>query len=422
MEVSSGAATRSQPLDAERRAAVREQLNRILESPSFRSSPRCQQLLRYFIENGLEGHDEMLRERVIGAEVFQRTPTYDTGEDSIVRVRANDVRKRLAQYYDGAADREHELRIHLPAGSYVPEFVFPDVPQNLAVHATAAPSEPLLRQPRARYWWLLLAAVALLLASGIAVQRFRSARTVVDEFWAPVINSAKPVMFCLGDAQVFGLSKDFRRDYFQRHPPSRDPGPAAVQLAPGDIVHGRDLVSMQGQFVGVGGAQSIQMLSNVLALRGKTSMLRTAVDLSFADLRQYPTVLVGAYSNRWTLRLSRQLRFFFDEKTANRICDREHPAVAWELQLDENGRELVDYAVVWRLLRAETGQVVIGASGITQYGCTSAGELISNPVYLQQALRQAPADWARKNVQIVLRSKVVAMSPGPPEVVATYFW
>lgn len=59
----------------------------------------------------------MFRERVTGKEVFERTPAYDTSEDSIVRVRATGLRKRLAQYYGGAPDREHELRIHLPAGS-----------------------------------------------------------------------------------------------------------------------------------------------------------------------------------------------------------------------------------------------------------------------------------------------------------------
>ncbi|MGI8746240.1 MAG: hypothetical protein ACR2NN_27395 [Bryobacteraceae bacterium] len=414
MTTASATRPRSPALNASERNSIREQMDRIFESPSFRSSPRCQQLLRYLTENALEGRDEMLRERVIGTEVFQRAPAYDTGEDSIVRVRANDLRKRLAQYYDGAPDREHELRIHLPAGSYMPEFAF-----HVELHVI--PATTVRRQV---HWLpvLLVIAAVLAFAAVAMTQRFRHARTVIDDFWAPVVSSSKPVLFCLGDAQIFGLSRDLRQRFFRMHPRSGEPEPAAVELAPGDVLHGSDLVSVQGQFVGVGGAQSVQMLSNLLAFRGKTSMLRTSGDLSFADLRQYPTVLIGAFSNRWTLRLSRQLRFYFDETTGTRICDRQRPGVAWEVQLDRNGRELVDYAVIWRLVRSETGQVIIGASGITQYGCTAAGELISNVAYMEQALRNAPSDWRPKNMQVVLRSKVVGKTPGPPEVVATYFW
>lgn len=83
------------------------------------------------------------------------------------------------------------------------------------------------------------------------------------------------------------------------------------------------------------------VLVATVAFRGKVSMLRTSADLSFADLKQYPTVLIGAFSNRWTFR---QLRFFFDENTGPRICDRQRPGVAWEVERDRNGRELVDYA------------------------------------------------------------------------------
>ncbi len=85
------------------------------------------------------------------------------------------------------------------------------------------------------------------------------------------------------------------------------------------------LFPFKGQFVGVGGAQSVQMLSSFLAARGKSSTLRIGSDLSFADLRTYPSVLIGAFSNRWTLQLNRDLRFHFDESTGEQILDRQHP-------------------------------------------------------------------------------------------------
>jgi NAD dependent epimerase/dehydratase family enzyme len=82
----------------------------------------------------------------------------------------------------------------------------------------------------------------------------------------------------------------------------------------------------------------------------------------------------------------------------------------------------VDYAVVTRLIHSETGQVVVEASGITQYGCKAAGELLASDSLLAAALLQLPKDWEQKNLQIVLRSKIVGMTAGPPEILTTYSW
>ncbi len=64
----------------------------------------------------------MLKERTIGVAVFGRDASYDTGSDAAVRVRANDVRRRLGAYYLACSTRQG-WRIELPAGSYVPQFV-----------------------------------------------------------------------------------------------------------------------------------------------------------------------------------------------------------------------------------------------------------------------------------------------------------
>jgi hypothetical protein len=404
-------------LDPDRKRAVQEQLERVVRSPAFSNSQRCQQLLNYIVTNAISGTYEMLRERVVGAEVFGRTAAYDTGEDSIVRVRANDVRKRLAQYYDLAPGRDREIRIQLAAGSYVPEFVFPVAP---APDIRSLPEE---RASSPRIGWGLYALLACILCAGalVAVRRHPPA-SVVDRFWRPVVESPEPALFCLGHAQVFTLSHRYRDQYFHAHPPSGDPEPRAVTLDPKETLVGGDLVSVQGQFVGVGGAQAVQMLSNLLAAKGKKSSLRIGSDLSFADLRNHPTILIGAFSNRWTLQLNRQLRFYFDEATGEQILDRNRPNMHWQLKRNEKGQELVDYAIITRLLRSDSGEVLVDASGITQYGCKAAGELLTSEAEFKTALSKAPANWPDKNLQIVLRSKIVGTTSGPPEVEAVYFW
>src|ERR1700736_4067611 len=105
-------------------AAVREQLTRLVESPPFNHSRRFPTFLRFVIEHALAGNADQLKERTIGIEVFGREAEYDTASDPIVRVTAAEIRKRIAQYYQEPG-HETELRVTLPAGSYVPQFHWP---------------------------------------------------------------------------------------------------------------------------------------------------------------------------------------------------------------------------------------------------------------------------------------------------------
>jgi hypothetical protein len=93
----------------------------ICKSPPFRTSAKSCQFLRHIVQHTLEGNVDELKERLIGIVLLGRETTYDTGSDAGVRVRANDVRKRLAAYY-AANLGDHEFTLELPAGSYVPRF------------------------------------------------------------------------------------------------------------------------------------------------------------------------------------------------------------------------------------------------------------------------------------------------------------
>jgi TolB-like protein/Flp pilus assembly protein TadD len=111
-------------LSPEQAALVRDHLDQILASRIFAGSRRTQDFLRLVVQHALEGDLDSLRERMIGAEMFGRPVSYDTGNDSVVRVRASEARKKLAQFY-GEADHAHlPLRIEMPSGSYVPRFHF----------------------------------------------------------------------------------------------------------------------------------------------------------------------------------------------------------------------------------------------------------------------------------------------------------
>ena len=105
----------------EMRLAIESELEAICNDSQFGSSPRNCEFLRYVVIGTLEGRAAEIKERTIGTELFGRPITYDTGSDAVVRVRANEVRKRLACYYEEHAS-QFGWRIQMPLRSYVPRF------------------------------------------------------------------------------------------------------------------------------------------------------------------------------------------------------------------------------------------------------------------------------------------------------------
>ena len=115
-------------------AAVHDALAQLDVSRSFRAAARHRSLLRYLVTRMLAGETAALKESVIAVEVFGRSPGhFDPVSDSIVRVEARRLRARLAAYHADEG-RAAPLRIELPVGSYVPQFV---AVGNLPPHAEA---------------------------------------------------------------------------------------------------------------------------------------------------------------------------------------------------------------------------------------------------------------------------------------------
>src|SRR5215472_17231427 len=117
--------------------AVFQQLDRMLKSRHFCNSRRYPAFLSHIVRHTLDGDLDSLKERILGIEVFKRPHDYDTGSDPVVRITAGEVRKRIALYYHDEGT-EHELRIELPPGSYVPVFSAP-------VNGIPAPEAPPVR-------------------------------------------------------------------------------------------------------------------------------------------------------------------------------------------------------------------------------------------------------------------------------------
>ena len=108
-------------LGPEEAGLVRDHLKEVIASRAFSGSKRAQDFLQLIVEHALAGRFDSLRERMIWAEMFGRSIDYDTANDAVVRVKATEVRRKLAQFYQESG-KKTAVRIELPIGSYVPKF------------------------------------------------------------------------------------------------------------------------------------------------------------------------------------------------------------------------------------------------------------------------------------------------------------
>ncbi|WP_158944953.1 hypothetical protein [Granulicella sp. S190] len=101
--------------------SIRRELSRLLESAIFAQSDRLGRFLSFTVEQVLQGKQDALKEYAIGTEVYDRKPTYQPSQDSIVRSEARRLRAKLKEYYEGDGKND-PIYIYFRLGSYVPIF------------------------------------------------------------------------------------------------------------------------------------------------------------------------------------------------------------------------------------------------------------------------------------------------------------
>lgn len=416
-------------LSANDREAVLRQVERLLESAQFRNSRRYPDLLRYVVEQTLAGRGESLKERVLGIEVFGREPGFDTAGDSIVRVAAAEVRKRIAQYYQEEG-HANELRIDLPPGSYVARFRWPaaiSAPPLVAParHEPALePSKPGVRgieiktipaPPPRKAWWI--AASSILLIAVIAWTTLRSrGDSGLERFWGPILKPSTPALVCFAAVDLTEVAPDMRAGFTPQM------AAAVNNAANAPVSEGKP-----GVFPAMAWTEAAQLasLAEMLGKNDKKFVLRNSRSASLADLRNGPVILGGLLGNSWSMRFVSKLRFHPHMDVASQrmwIEDSEHPErTDWSVPWGQAYSDSYDnYALITRSRDPLSGQLTIEIGGLGLHGDQAAGEFVTNPVEmngLSEDLRDA-----NRNVQIVLKVEVVNGAAGPPRILAIHYW
>jgi hypothetical protein len=409
--------------------AVAEEMNRILDHPTFKSSKQCVALLHYLVNQVLDGNQEGIKERTLGVEVFGRDPNYDTNSDPIVRRTANEIRKRLAQCYQ-EPNYHYPVKIHLVRGSYLPEFEFAS-PGNgqepiEAMHVEQSPEPFNLHLPSdtrfkgktsqgPRNWILGIAATLLVLASSwLLLVRFEALRSPEYKIWKPLLNSGDWIMVCLSDADSQLAGSDGKSG--SQAIDSIVASPQAPQTL------GSREVPPSIPFIDAHVGHAIT--TRLLELKRRTGF-RPSSELTLWDFRQRPAVLIGGSNNPWALILLSKLRYSIQVDPTTHdvwIQDAQNPSKRdWKIdgKLQSYADTPFDYAVVTRLFDEKTGQWIMALSGLEAYGTEAAGELVADPAfakYLPATVRSTG------NFQIVLKTSVLRGNTGPIEILAFHTW
>ncbi len=419
-----------QPQSREEREMVLRELEEVLTSAHFSNSKRYPALLRYVVKNALAGHTELLKERTLGVEVFQRPATYDTNTDTVVRYTAGEVRKRLMLYYS-EHDSQTGVQISLPAGSYLPEFLresgeAPEAHADLsaaeevgvphsgngAAHS-AAVAEPwpaqalhspatlpqLPAQPakslRLGAWLALAAVLGLAVAGGWwMTRRSATTATAVQDFWSPLLHDQRTVIICAGSV-VFA-----QNNY------------SGVVTAGGNTDY--PFFSMQT-------TAAITQITGVMERGGATTQLMSAPSTELQALREHSVTLLGAYNNQWTQRLMEPLRFHFTPDPEE-IVDRQQPQNHWERDQSLPYSSADDYAVVARFRDARIDGWVVGLAGIGRNGTEAAAQFATSEHYLNLLRQRLGGGFGNRNIEAVIKVSVINGETGAPTILAVYSW
>lgn len=432
----------SVPKNSEEIDKIRRQLQRIQEADRFKNSRRYPALLRYLVEETLEGRGEFLKERTIGVRVFGCPTDYDTAENPVVRVTVAEVRRRLAQYYQ-EEDREAAVRIELPSGHYMPRFLFAreikPAPDHAPAGSTASlsASTPRANQLRGRNkfmraiamlrrtqsWQLMLvfcAFVLIVFFAGIVWIRLHT--SALKEFWRPLLEDQRTIVLCLprgndsgsSTASAAGILEPGLKAFVNG---SGDrPAPNARSSDPGSF-HAYETLEESIVFSDAVAAHNI---ASYLKIQHRDSILRLSSVMNLDDLRNAPVVLVGGIDNPWTLRAvaSFPIRFAGTPEERYWIVNPDHPeSKLWGL--DTNLRMTAinrDYAIVARIHNESTGKVVVVIAGIGMCATAAAGQFLSDERSMQELRRRVGEGFRSRDFEAVLSTDVVNGIAGTPHI------
>jgi hypothetical protein len=432
-------------LPPERLSAVRSHLQEVLSSEAFSGGHRAQHFLQLVVEHALAGESNCLRERMLGAEMFGRPIDYDTGNDAVVRVKASEVRRRLAQYYQSLTIPP-TVRIELPAGSYAPQFHWtpvkapstPTQPVNFQLDSVSNQT-PLVAADSAgaavtnRWKWRTwLIRVSLLAGFGAALFALGWLAAVhltvahrdlkaTHPLWAAIFDGGRSTYVVPADVGLdlledlshrpMTLAEYMKGSYLELPLPGVDPG-SAQGLRSQRITSFSD-------------AQIIADLTALPEYNPHRTFLRFPRDLRVDDLKNSNAILVGSVgSNPWAGIAGNSANFqivYGQGRESATIID-EHPQpgeqAVYESHWNEPAHET--YALISFLPNMDGNGRLLLLQGLDVAGTQAAADLLFDSAAMTPILKRATRpDGSIRFFEVLVRSTSINWNSTDSQVIAS---
>jgi hypothetical protein len=331
------------------------EVERILQAPQFRRAPKLRRFVQVVCDYQFRNQPAEINEYVIATQAFGKGPEFDPTEDSLVRVQAREVRRRLREYYQGEGKSSRWI-LNIPSGHYTPVFT-------AAVSAPDPPVEPPPRRasPLRAAWLILggtvLTCAALLIAadherrllvrSSAAVAGHASSLSApVAGLWGRFLDSDVPTLLVVSNPDV-GECGDHK------------PGTAGCA----------------DEYTGMGEAVAIHLITSLFRSTKQTLIVKQSRIVTADDIKRYNLILLGGKSvNIWTRRLGEGLS----------LAEPNHPP-QYETTLDSQTGQIVrDRAIVALRRHPDTGRWVMFLWGHHSLGTHAAAEASVDERFLAQ--------------------------------------
>lgn len=412
--------------------AIRDQLERVVQSNSLKRSRRLQQFLRYITELTLAGEGSKINEYLLGVDVFERGSDYNAAEDSIVRRQAHALRHKLGEYY-GAEGKLDPILIEMPLGHYVPIFKPNDQAASVAVPAG------LLRTPTARY----VVVIAMLATAGLASAYWLGLATArqgstaaggsapyssqaVQELWSAWLTAEEGPLLCFS-SPLMAIVKDYATPVPANADPPRltlpevltEPFRERLGLTDDGYFYITPTISETKSGESLGAVQ----LTNLFASQGLPVRATRSVLLTWEDFRQENLILFGhTEQNPWLAPLLANYPLQLQDTSGERqrrivnTDPRPNDPEYYEINYpSQEGESTVEYALVSMLPGTDDLRELLIVSGLNTQATLMAVEFLTDEERVVQLLdslrREAPEHSGHWRFQLVLRAEVREQVP-----------
>jgi hypothetical protein len=403
-----------------RREQCFEEIERLTNSHSLRTSESLCKLLRYLAEHSLDPHPTTVKEYQIATEVFGRSPDFDPQTDSTVRVQAGRLRMKLAEYY-AAEGAEDPIVVELPKGSYALTFhprTLPVVPLSPGRVRAIREAE---RSPFPRAWAAAVVVLAILLIAALfaianlVVAQGRSPSpsppgvpSVYQIFWNRFTNSSQKPWVIFSNGSFVGRPETGMR-YFNADRDSRS--------------------FILDHYTGVGEVLAINQLDELFALLRHPLAVERGGLFSLDNAKNNDLIFVGSPSENLTLLdIPGTQEFVFRRldsgpRKGDLSIVNVHPQNGEQrifLSTPANQPTTEDYAVVGLLPGLDPSRSILILAGSSTFGTQAAVEYVCRQDSLAELLRRLAVSRASdlKSFEALLHVKIAHGVPVATELIS----